>query len=35
MGRPPLPVGTYGRIQVYPLSWEDSGLGCGIATTTE
>jgi len=21
MGRPPLPVGTYGRIQVYPLSW--------------
>ncbi|MGB7798279.1 MAG: site-specific integrase [Pseudonocardiaceae bacterium] len=21
MGRPPLPVGTYGRIQVYPLTW--------------
>jgi hypothetical protein len=21
MGRPPLPVGTYGRIQVYRLSW--------------
>ena len=21
MGRPPLPVGTYGRIQVYPLIW--------------